>query len=360
MRKLLIGFVVVVAIASALYYRLHRAKASLESAYAGNREVTIWSTTAQVRSAVATVNFGDRVDVMSRYGDQVQVRTVSGATGWVNESDLLSTEFWNKAKELNAATVTMPVEARGHTRVLSNMHLDPGRDTPRIRQVNKNAAVDLFERRALEMPASGISKTADQDGAAIGGGSTNARKEDWWLVRAHLPDQTQLSGWILGRFIDLDVPAPLPDYASAAAMRIVAWFELDRVPDSDGALKPQYLVVGVRGAEGQACDFTMMRVFTWGKQRDRYETAFVESDVCGRLPVKLTRAQTAGGDVSFGFNNMSNGISEQRLYRMHQTIVRRVREPGAAPLKRPSGPRKEKKSGLTIRHIPPDASASAQ
>lgn len=360
MRKLLIGFMVVAAVAAGVYFRLHRGKARLETVYAGNREVTVWSTTAQVRSAVATVNFGDRLDVVNRFGDETQVRTASGVTGWVNEHDLLTTEFWNKAKALNAATGTMPVEARGRTRVLSNMHLEPGRETARIRQVNKNASVDLFERRVLEVTPAALTKGGDQEGAAGGGSSAEARKEDWWLVRAHLPDQTEMSGWILGRFIDLAVPAPLPDYASAAAMRIVAWFELNQVASSTGAMKPQYLVVGVRGGEGQACDFTMMRVFTWGKERDHYETAFVESDVCGSLPVKLTPAQTPGGDVSFAFQDLSGGTREQRVYRMHQTVVRRVREEGATTSKREGAPRKSRKSGLTTRNIPGSSRAPAQ
>src|SRR5262249_18367381 len=154
--------------------------------------------------------------------------------------------------------------------------------------------------------------------------------EDWWLVRAHLPDQTEMSGWILGKFIDLDVPAPLPDYASAAGMRIVSWFEINHVVDDTGGSKPQYLVLGTKGAEGQACDFTMMRVFTWGKQRERYETAFVNSDVCGKLPLKLMQGSETGGDASFSFEDMSTGRSEQHLYRMHQTVVRRVRTEGEA------------------------------
>lgn len=360
MRKLLIGFVVVAGVAAALYFRLHRGKAPLETVYAGNREVTVWSTTAQVRSAVATVNFGDRLDVVNRFGDEAQVRTASGITGWVNEHDVLTTEFWNKAKQLNAATGTMPVEARGRTRVLSNMHLEPGRETPRIRQVNKNAVVDLFERRALEVTPAALTKPGDQEGAPAAGTPAEARKEDWWLVRAHLPDQTEMSGWILGRFIDLDVPEPLPDYASAAAMRIVAWFELNQVASSTGALKPQYLVVGVRGGEGQACDFTMMRVFTWGKERERYETAFVESGVCGALPLKLTPASAPAGDVSFAFQDLSGGTGEQRLYRMHQTVVRRVREEGAAPPRRGDAPRKSRKIGLTTRNIPSSSRVPAQ
>ena len=114
-------------------------------------------------------------------------------------------------------------------------------------------------------------------------------------------------------------------------MRIVAWFELNRVSDGTGETKPQYLVVGDRGSEGQTCDFTLMRVFTWGNQRERYETAFVESDVCGKLPVKLDAGSTPGGDASFAFEDLSRRNARKSLYQMHQTIVRRVREGECCP-----------------------------
>jgi hypothetical protein len=360
MRKILIGFVVVAVIAAAAYSHLHRPKSAVEAAYAANREVTVWSTTAQVRSPVATANFGEPLGIMSRYGDQVQVRTATGIVGWVSEHDLLSAEFWQKAKDLDSTTSALPVEAHGHTRVLSNLHLEPGRDAARIRQVNKGVPIELFERRVEVVPppaasptsppaspsaSSSASSTAsapatqEASAAATAAAAPNAKKEDWWLVRAHLPDQTTMSGWIIGRFIDLDVPAPLPDYASSAGMRIVAWFELNRVSDDAGDAKPQYLVVGDRGAEGQPCDFTLMRVFTWSTQRERYETAFVESDLCGKLPVKLTAGTTPGGDASFTFEDLSGGAPDQRLYRMHQTIVRRIRQ-GGAPGGKPASHKK--------------------
>jgi hypothetical protein len=336
MRKIVIGFVVVAVIAVAVHFRFHRAKPPLETAYAANREVTLWSTTAQVRSAVATANFGEPLGVISRFGDQVQVRTASGIVGWASERDLLSGDFWQKAKDLDATAATLPSEAHGHTRVLSNLHLDPGRDSPRVRQLSKDVPLELFERQ-LESAPSPTSKPGAQEVSASD--APEAKKEDWWLVRAHFADQTSMVGWLLGRFIDLDVPAPLPDYASSAGMRIVAWFELNRVSDATGESKPQYLVVGDRGSEGQACDFTLMRVFTWGNQRQRYETAFVESNVCGKLPVKLTPAAGLGGDASFAFEDLSGGAPEERLYKLHQTIIRRVRKGSAAtPL-----PRKQKK-----------------
>jgi hypothetical protein len=142
---------------------------------------------------------------------------------------------------------------------------------------------------------------------------------------------------VLGRFVDLDVPEPLPNYASSAGMRIVAWYELNHVIDELGATRPQYLVLGTRSGEGQPCDFTLIRVFTWGKQRDRYETAFVESDLCGKLPLNLTAGRAPGGDAAFSFEDWSTGKSDMRTYQMHQTIVRLERADGSEPVKRKHG-----------------------
>jgi hypothetical protein len=274
--------------------------------------------------------------VLGRFGDQVQVRNAAGVVGWASAQDLLSADFWRQAQALDAKAQGLPVQARGHTRVLSNLHLEAGRDSPRIRQLNKDVPVDLLARQAVDVPTANAPTAAPKadsgpsDAPADNQGAE--KKEDWWLINAHLPDKISQAGWILARFVDLDVPPPLPDYASAAGMHIVAWFELNHVADSSGAAKPQYLVVGTRGGEGQTCDFTSLRVFTWGNQKDRYETAFVDSSACGKLPVNLTRAKAAGGDVTFSFQDFSDGAPANRIYHVHQTVVRRERE-GKSPAK---------------------------
>lgn len=338
MRKVLLGFLVVLVICFGLYLRFRHPTRTLGVAYVSNREVIVWSSTAQVRERIATLGFGERLDVLDRFGDQVKVRTAAGVTGWTAQGDLLSADFWQKARDLEAKIATEPVEARGHTRVLTNLHIEPGRDTPRIRQLTRAIPVDLFERRALDAPVAPAqpapaaatpapAATDDEEGAPSL--PAESKKEDWWLVRAHLPGQPSVSGWVLGRFVDLDAPLPLPDYASSAGIRIVAWFELNHVVDASGAAKPQYLVAATRGPEGQPCDFTVLRVYTWGSQGNRYETAFAQSNYCGKLPFRLTPAKAAGGDVSFSFEDWSRGAREQRSYQMHQTTVRRVRESGA-------------------------------
>ncbi len=333
MRKTLIGFMVVLVFAVAVYFRLRPPSGPREVAYAGSREVTLWSTTAQVREPVATVKYGERLDVLGRSENQVRVRTTSGSIGWTNGGDLLSADLWQRANDLQAVVASRPVEARGHTRSISNLHVEAGRDSPRIGQLAKNIPVDLFERKVADSPTAGAAAEKNAASAPTPEGA-EVRKEDWWLVRAHLPDRSSVAGWILARFIDLDVPAPLPDYASAAAMHVVAWFELNRVTDRSGEPKPQYLLVGNRGAEGQPCDFTMMRVFTWAKQRERYETAYVESDLCGRLPVNLVESAAPSSSVLFSFQDLGNGAPEERRYRMENTIVRHLTEGGSEPVRR--------------------------
>jgi hypothetical protein len=335
MRKILIGFVVVVVIGTVLYFRFRRPSRPREVAYVGSREVTLWSTTAQVREPVAMAKYGDRLNVLGRFEDQVQVQTTSGSVGWINETDLLSADLWQRANDLEALAAKSPVEARGRTHGISNLHVDAGRESPRIRQLSKGLPVDLYERKVVSATpsaaaeAKGPSSSSSSDQAA-----SPVKKEDWWLVRAHLPDQTSVSGWILGRFVDLDVPPPLPDYASAAAMRIVAWFELNRVADRSTGSKPQYLLVGTRGPEGQPCDFTMMRVFTWGQQKQRYETAYVESNMCGKLPMNFKGPSAPEAGVLFWFEDFRNGANEERKYRMERTVVRRITEGGSESSKR--------------------------
>jgi hypothetical protein len=336
-RKLLIGFALVLIFAFAAYRHFHHAKPPLETAYIGSRQVTLWSTAAQVREPVATMTFGDRVDVLDRFEDEVKVRTTAGVIGWTDQEQLLSAEFWRQGQELESETAQMPIQARGHTRVLTNLHIDPARDAARIRQLDKDVPVDLYERRTVAVPSASTANVAETSENL----PVEAKKEDWWLVRAHVQapskDDQTLSGWVLGRFLDLDVPEPLPNYASSAGMRIVAWYELNHVIDELGAARPQYLVLGTRSGEGQPCDFTLIRVFTWGKQKDRYETAFVESDLCGKLPLNVTASRMPGGDAAFSFEDWSMGKSDARTYHMHQTIVRLERADGSEPVKRKHG-----------------------
>jgi len=178
-------------------------------------------------------------------------------------------------------------------------------------------------------------------------GSTpeDTKKEDWFLVRgvatrppgettaktgATIPStatvpgdgSAPIAGWVLARFVELDEPDPVREGAGSANVKPIAWFELNRVTDDSGE-KSQYLLAATRGPEGQACDFTNLRVYTWSRKKTRYETAFIENNLCGALPIRVEK--NAKGDPEFRFKLMDRK-NEERTYRLIQTMVRRVRQ----------------------------------
>ena len=308
-------------------------------AYIADRSATLWSATAQVRRQVGTLGYGERVDVMGRAGDLTEVRAADGTRGWIDSRLLMAPALWSRVGQLLSDARNMPVQAKGHTRTLSNVHIEPGRDSDRIFQFGHNVPVAVLERQVAAAPASAgdEGRTADEAPAGSAPKSEKSDGEDWLLV-LYLPPNpaaatgaaaqpesgpsVAIAGWVLSRFVELDPPQPIGDYTSAAGRRVVAWVQLDTVPDASGA-KPQYLVAAAKSGEGQPCDFTSIRVYTWGAVRMQYETSFVENNLCGHMPLRVSQT-SAGPEFRF-----SDEKGAEHAYRLVQTVVRRIPSPGA-------------------------------
>ena len=137
---------------SAVYLRFHHSKPPLDVAYVGNRQVIVWSTSAEIREQIGALNYGDRVEILDRFREQVQVRAKGGVNWMGQQTDLIAADVWQKAQNLEARAEKLPVEVQGRTRVLGNLHVDAGRESPRLRQLSKDVPVDMFERQAVEVP----------------------------------------------------------------------------------------------------------------------------------------------------------------------------------------------------------------
>jgi hypothetical protein len=340
-RKLLIAvpLLLVVAVTAWFFRPKHE---TLGEAYVGERTATLWSSVAQVREPLDTLHYGDRVDVVARRNDSIKVRTAAGELGWVEGRYLMDPALWQRSTKLLKQVVPMPVQARGRTKVATNLRVEPGRTQARLYQFGRGVPVEIVGRAAADW----VQVTDEKEGANE---PQDTKKEDWFLIRglATRPpgestarsaettttqpgDQTlPIAGWVIARFIELDLPDPVRDGASSANIRPIAWFELNRVSDPSGD-KIQYLVAGSRGAEGQPCDFTTLRVYTWNLKKERYETAFIENDLCGQIPIHVGRSPK--GDPEFRFQEMG-GKKEERVYRLMQTVVRRIREGGESAKK---------------------------
>jgi hypothetical protein len=355
---------IVLILGGLLYWKLHTGQAkAISVGYVGDRGVLLWNTLAEVRESIGELHYGDRVEVLRAEGPAVQVRTASGTVGWMRDShQLMDSDLWGKIASLLDRARTLPIQARGRTKTVSNVRAEPGRDGKRIFQFGRDTKILILERAVADAPSgpeenSQPEKTAAQD-------QQKTKQEDWLLVmrapnsrpiataatsmgsvppevpRATTdsvssgPSLTEagpatvaepagpVAGWVLARFIDIDLPDAVKDYASSADLHVVAWFELNRVANGSGGESPQYLVVGSRGVEGSPCDFNMLRVYTWSVARKRYETAYVESDLCGRLPIQVS---TGAKGTEFQFPDVDQG-GAKRKYAMFQTSVRLIKD----------------------------------
>jgi hypothetical protein len=319
---------------------------TLGDAYISERSVTLFSSIAQVREQLGVLYYGDHVEVLAHRNDNAKVRTASGVEGWVDSRYLMDPGLWQRSEKLIEQSKGMTVQARGRTKTTTNLRIAPGRTEPRLYQFSRATEVEIFGRAVADW----VQVTDEKEAAE---GEPN-KKEDWYLVRgiATRPpgegairnsaimnttqpgDQTiPIAGWVVARFISLDLPDPVSEGMSAANERTVAWFELNRVSDDAGE-HPQYLVAGTRSPEGLPCDFTALRAYTWNPKKTRYETAYIENGLCGALPVQVGKGSK--GEPEFRFHVM-DGAKEERVYHLVQTVIRRVREESP---KSSVGPRK--------------------
>lgn len=349
-RKLLIAVPLLLLVVLVAWF-LRPKHEFLGEAYVGERTATLWSSVAQVREPLDTLHYGDRVDVVARRNDSIKVRTAAGELGWVEGRYLIDPALWQRSTKLLKQVLPMPAQARGRTKVATNLRVAPGRTQARLYQFARGVPVEVVGRAVADwVPVSDEKDSLNEP--------QDTKREDWFLIRglATRPpgeattraaettttqpgDQTlPIAGWVIARFIELDLPDPVRDGASSSNIRPIAWFELNRVSDPRGD-KPQYLVAAARGPEGQPCDFTTLRVYTWNLRRERYETAFIENDLCGQLPVQVGKGPK--DEPEFRFEEMGSH-KEERVYRLMQTVVRRIRE----------GPEITKKSVRAGKSIP--------
>jgi hypothetical protein len=344
-RKLLVA-VPLLCLVALLAWFFRPKHESLGAGYISERSVTLFSSIAQVREQVGVLYYGERVDVLAHRNDYAKVRTASGTEGWIDSRYLMDPALWQRSETLLSQTKSMLVQARGRTKTTTNMRIAPGRTEPRLYQFGRGAEMEILGRAVADWV-----QTTDEKEAAEG---ENNKKEDWYLVRgiATRPpgegairnsaimtttqpgDQTTpIAGWVVARFVTLDLPDQVREGTSTANVRPVAWFELNRVTDDNGE-HSQYLVAGTRSAEGQPCDFTTLRVFTWNPKKSRYETAYIENNLCGAMPIRVGKGPQ--GEPEFRFREM-DGDKEERVYHLVQTVVRRIHE---GPVKSPAGKRK--------------------
>ena len=321
---------------------------------------------------IGTVHNGDRVEVLEKQRRFLRVRTDSGQEGWIEERSLVPQDVYDAFKKLEQDSNGQPIQAHGTTRAELNMHDTPSREGDHLYQLKDGEKVDILKRAtapknqpkpapvnstqtgkngapqskqppapagnpsgqtppppaaqpAQSPPAPAIhpGKTPQTAGKAKEAEPPKPVMEDWYLVRS----SSGRVGWVLLRMVDLDIPIEVAQYAEG--QRIMGYFVLNTVQDGDKQV-PQYLVMLNEPKDGLPWDFNQIRVFTWGRVRHRYETAYRERNLEGHLPVK-TGHEVFGkeGDLpTFTIRKETDdGQMVDITYKLNGPIVRKVLTP---------------------------------
>jgi hypothetical protein len=323
------------------------------SVYVTVKQTYLRDRVAAVSNRTATVENGQRLDVLEHGRRFYHVKTEKGEVGWIDEKAVATEDVFDQFKALAQTHKNDPAVASAVVRDDVNLHLRPGRVTETFYRLAEGDKLQLLERATLPkpMPAGAAPvKTADAQGTET---VPAIAMEDWWLAR----DAKGRAGWLLSHYVDVDVPDSVAKYSEG--QRIVGAYVLTTVHD-DGAQQdnkdiPIYLTVLSPYTAGLAYDFDQVRVFTWNLKMHRYETAYREKNMEGYLPVTIRMsadpygrsataqmelptfnykvlAADAGAVVPDAATGMvTPGRPIEKTYRLEGNLVRRIQAAGSAP-----------------------------
>lgn len=298
---------------------------------------------------VDTLKHGDRLEIIGRRRRFLKVRTAKGAEGWVDSTQLFSHEDIENLKALSERAKQAPSQGAATVFDPLNVHSAPNRQAPSFFQITPGMNVEVVihqraprisfvpprligqqqssppvvkkkKKKEPETPPpprgpapmvpeawmemSGYPELAglEEDEAlekwnamraASATPSTPVPMDDWTLVRT----RDQRAGWVLTRMLFMAIPDEVAQYAERA--RIVAYFPLGEVTTKDGKNKNEWLWATL-SRRSQDVHFDQIRVFTYSVRRDRYETAFIDRNISGWVPIVLNKS-SAGTVQGFSF-----------------------------------------------------------
>lgn len=345
--------------------------------FAGPASVTLRQELHPRSAVTATVKHGERLEVIQRRRRFFKVRTAQGVEGWTDARHLLAPEEMARLEQTALKSAGLPSQGRATVYDALNIHTEPNRQAPSFSQIPEKGYVDVLAHKLAPrvpynspvlsvgvsappqtrkkpkkkksealppppMPAPPppppnwleLSKTpetgertpqAEQPKPAPA-----APMDDWSLIRT--PDGK--AGWVLTRMLVMAIPDEVAQYAEGH--RITSYFSLGEVRDGDQT-KHTWLWTTLSKTQ-QPYQFDGFRIFVWSLRRHRYETAYIERNVEGYLPVTVQRVEVGEGRQKItapGFSLVlreKDGSLARRSYAFLSPRVRLIRkEPWQPP-----------------------------
>ena len=317
-----------------------RPVASIGDAYVGPSTLNLRQELALKSAIAATVKHGDKLAIVEYRHRLVKVRTERGVEGWTDLRQLLTPEQMAVLRDMAANASRSQSQGQATVFESLNMHTEPSRTSPSFGQIPENAKVDVIGHKLMprvqrdevlqapvKPPAVRKKPKAKATQTRIGppprppapkppsnwlalsqpkpepeplpaatpapapsaiAPPVEIPMDDWNLVRT----QDGKVGWVLTRPLSMAIPDDVAQYAEGH--RITSYFPLGQVRDGD-SVKNNWLWTTITKG-GQPYEFDSFRVFVWSLKHHRYETAYIERNVVGHYPVRVTNA---GSEPSF-------------------------------------------------------------
>lgn len=312
---------------------------SLGDAYVGPSTLNLRQELALKSAISATVNHGDKLSILEVRHRLVKVRTERGVEGWTDMRQLLTPDQMAALRDMAQNASHYQSEGQAIVFESLNMHTEPSRTSPSFGQIPENAKVDVVAHKLMprvqhddalmpiavkpapirkkpkpkatqtkvgppprpptpKLPSNWLALSMPKPDPAPAPTSVAAPTpavapvevpmDDWNLVRTH----DGKVGWVLTRPLSMAIPDEVAQYAEGH--RITSYFPLGQVND-DGSVKNNWLWTTITKG-GQPYEFDSFRVFVWSLKHHRYETAYIERNVVGHYPVRVTNT---GAEPSF-------------------------------------------------------------
>ena len=336
-----------------------RPKPAAEYVYVTSKQTYLRDRVAAVSNRTATVENGDKLEVLEKNRRFLRVKTDKGEEGWLDDRAVATQEVYDEFEALKRDHGKDPVVATGVVRDDVYLHTKPGRETDRLFRLTEGDKLKLLRRSSVPKPVppgqqlarpSTVQKTGPD---AEDQGPPPPVMEDWWLVE----DSKGRTGWMYSRMMDVDVPDAIMRYSEG--QRVVGAYVLTRVNDpeapQDDKDVPVYVTVLSPYTAGLPYDFNQVRVFIWNLKKHRYETGFRERNIEGYLPVEILKAKDPYGKApasmaeapTFRYRVLAADAppvipdpvtgtitptkTNLKTYRLEGNLVRRVIAPGTTP-----------------------------
>lgn len=309
-------------------------------AYVAPATLNLRHELSQKNNTVAVLNHGDRVSIIDVRRRFVKIRTDKGAKGWVDSTELLSTEQMDQLRRERREALALPSEGSATVYESLNIHIEPDRRAPAFAKIPEGGSVEILAHRLTPKnttapraptlvferpqpvshkphkektaknnfrlppppappspPANWEELSAERVDGAPSSAELQAKKqqqitekkvaeaakpvinEDWTLVRT----KDRQCGWVLSRNLMVSIPDEVAQYAEGK--RITSYFDLGSVTDEEKGEKHNWL--WTTSSELEPYDFDAWRVFLWNRRHHRYETSFRQRDLEGYFPVHV-------------------------------------------------------------------------